>query len=228
MIKKTKLASYSVHKMNVMGRAKATLEGRGLSFDFNPQNLQIVIPTQQGKVVYYPLKGEYQHGMIRGYAENPESMISYIVKCGVIHPKPVVLAKANAQYISEGFDQVVLENPISVLNAIEFKINDEPMDIEYKLDLVKSYGNAIYRCNQILSELTKGSKEYVDVQYYVSRITGTLGRLKVQYPFLKKGGSDFSSCLLECLKDDVSEIVWKSYTERAHQKMLDKFFGAQQ
>lgn len=225
MIKKTKIASYSVHKMNVMGRAKATLEGRGLDIDCDNNAQQIVIPTQQGKVVYYPLRGEYQHGMIRGYAENPESMIAYIVKCGVVHKEPVMLTKTNTQYANATFEEVVLENPVSVLKTMDFKVTDAPLEVEHKTAIIKNYGLAIYRCNELMTGLKKGSKEYLKVRDYMVAIVAALGLLKSKYPFLRKGGSDFSSSLLECFKEDLSETVWCSYVERAHQKMIDNYFG---
>ena len=227
MIKKTKVAAYSVHKMNVMGKAKAVLEGRGLDFNYDEKAEQIVIPTRQGKVAYYPLRGEYNHGIIRGYVENPESMIAYIVKCGVVHKEPVVLAKTNPRYANATFDEVVMENPIAVLKAIDFKITDKPLEVEHKIAIIKNYGLAVHRCNELRSGLKKGSKEYLKIQNYTSSIVRELGSLKSKYPFLKKGGSDFSSSLLECFKEDVSETVWRGYVERAHQKMIDNYFGVE-
>lgn len=225
MIKKTKVAAYSVHKMNIMDRAKTTLKGRGLDFNSDDKNQQIVIPTQQRKVVYYPLRGEYNHGMIRGYAENPESMIAYIIKCGVVHKAPVVLPKTNMQYANATLEEVVLENPIAVLKTIDFKITDEPLEVEHKIAIIKSYGIAIHRCNELMAVSKKGSKEYIEIQDYKASVLGDLGILKAKYNFLKNGGDEFASSLLECLKEDVSETVWRSYVERAHQKMIDNYFG---
>lgn len=225
MIKRTKVASYSVHKMNMMDRAKTTLKGRGLDFSSDDNVQQIVIPTQQGKVVYYPLRGEYNHGMIRGYADNPESMIAYIVKCGVVHKEPVVMAKPNRKYADATFEDIISESPLAVLQAMDFKITDEPLEVEHKIAIIKSYGNAIHRCNELSSGVKKGSDEYLELQKYTATAISVLGFLKSKYPFLKKGGSDLSSSILECLKEDVSETVWLSYVERAHQKMIDKYFG---
>lgn len=225
MIKKTKVAAYSVHKMNVMNSAKATLKGRGLDFNSDNNNQQIVIPTQQGKVAYYPLRGEYNHGMIRGYVENPESMIAYIVKCGVVHKEPVVRAKPSSKYADATFKDIINESPLAVLQAMDFKITDEPLEVEHKIAIIKSYGNAIHRCNELSSGLKKGSDEYLELHKYIATVTSILGSLKSKYPFLKKGGSDLSSSILDCLKEDVSETVWLSYVERAHQKMIDKYFG---
>lgn len=227
MIKKTKVSSYSRHKIDRMDRAKSMLTKRGVKFNYDDNATQIVIPTQQGRVVYYPLRGEYQHGLVRGYAENTESMIAYVVKCRVVNDEPLQEAEIEIKLHYDGvsFEELVRGNPLSILDAMEFNINDQPIVVEHKIAVIKNYGHAIIRCNQMLSCLSKGSDRHKEILAYTGRVTSRLGRLKVKYPFLKRGGSDFSSCLIECFKEDLSDSVWRSYSDRAHQKMIDRHFG---
>jgi len=225
MIKKTKVASYSTQKMNSMDKAKRLLTKRGVQFTSSAHNQQIVIRTHAGKVVYYPLRGEYQHGMLRGYVENTESMIAYVSKHRIINkPTTEEVPISVGAYADKGFAQVVLENPVEILDDMQFSANDSPLVVEHKIAICKGYGHAIHRCNEILSGLTKGSTEHAEVYLYVSKVNGVMGFLKEKYPFLQKGGAAFSENLLDCLKEDISEVVWRSYADRAHQRMIDVYF----
>lgn len=220
------MTSSAVATLNVIESALSLLERRGVTHEYGNNREFINIRTINGVVQYYPLTGTYKHGVLHGYAENTESMIAYAAKQGVAKPKGMATEPITETPFDEmTYNELAKTMPIERLRAIEFDRGDAIEEIEHKQWLYKQYGLAIRRYqNMLQEERNKYTPLYLLIKERILEINSTNAALKKKYPFISMDGQKLGSFILDCLQEDVSDEVWKSYVARGKQKMLDNFF----
>lgn len=229
MKKRAKIASSSVKSLNIIDKAKNLLDKRGVTYEYKKNRDFINIKTVNGAVAYYPLTNSYRHGVIHGYADDTESIIEYAAKQGIEKPVDTALAMAqmsNNPFIGMTHGEMLKVMPLSGLATIEFNKNDDSDEIDHKRWVYKQYSLMIRALTNLLSqEKSNFTPKYLLIKGIVNDINTENIRLKKKYPFLALRGVSLQSFILECLKEDVGEQVWKSYIARAEQKRIDVFFN---
>lgn len=221
-----KLSKVAINNLKTIERTKRILDKRGVPYKHQQNQLQIVIPTDNGKLSYYPTKGFYTHNALKGYANTVKELMEYVVRNGVGSfesdlKKYNTLSNHNP-YFESSYDEVISDTPVYGLEVINFDSNDSKEDIDYKIYLCKQYKYAINRLQWLLgNDLVKNTDAYTETLNHINAIAVVNNSLSKKYPFLNKGGKQLQDFLLNVLKEDTSPEKWSEYIEKAYDLMIN-------